>query len=157
MMKIMVCCFIIGTLVAGGCKKDSPLSTDQVLADGLAFLENNKTKEGVITTGSGLQYKIIKQGAGDKPKATDTVVVHYVGTTIDGTVFDSSRDRGTPATFPLGSVIKGWIEALQLMNVGSIFQLFIPSELAYGTRGAGTDIRPNEVLIFEVELVEIKS
>jgi FKBP-type peptidyl-prolyl cis-trans isomerase FklB len=124
--------------------------------EGEAFLAENKNKEGVKTTPSGLQYKVIKNGSGKTPKATDTVVTHYRGTLIDGTVFDSSYDRGEPATFPVGKVIKGWTEALQLMNVGSKWQLFIPSELAYGPGGAGDDIGPNAVLIFEIELIAIK-
>jgi FKBP-type peptidyl-prolyl cis-trans isomerase FklB len=124
--------------------------------EGDAFLAENKKKEGVKTTKSGLQYKVVKAGTGKSPKASDTVVTHYRGTLIDGTVFDSSYDRGEPATFPVGKVIKGWTEALQLMTVGAKWQLFIPSELAYGEDGAGDDIGPNSVLIFEIELVAIK-
>jgi FKBP-type peptidyl-prolyl cis-trans isomerase FklB len=124
--------------------------------EGETFLAENKKKEGVKTTKSGLQYKVIKAGTGKTPKATDTVVTHYRGTLIDGTVFDSSYDRNEPATFPVGKVIKGWTEALQLMTVGSKWQLFIPSALAYGEDGAGDDIGPNAVLIFEIELVAIK-
>jgi FKBP-type peptidyl-prolyl cis-trans isomerase FklB len=124
--------------------------------EGEDFLAENKKKEGVKTTKSGLQYKVIKAGTGKTPKAADTVVTHYRGTLIDGTAFDSSYDRGEPATFPVGKVIKGWTEALQLMTVGSKWQLFIPSALAYGEDGAGDDIGPNSVLIFEIELVAIK-
>jgi FKBP-type peptidyl-prolyl cis-trans isomerase FklB len=120
------------------------------------FLAANKAKEGVITLPSGLQYKILKQGSGPKPSAADSVVCNYRGTLIDGTEFDSSYKRGQPATFPVSGVIKGWTEALQLMPVGSKWQLFVPSELAYGDRGAGADIGPNATLIFEVELLSIQ-
>lgn len=123
---------------------------------GEAFLAENKKKEGVITLPSGLQYKIIKEGAGKTPKLTDTVTVHYRGTFIDGTEFDSSFKRGEPATFPVNGVIAGWTEALQLMKEGSIWQLFIPSNLAYGDKGAGSVIEPNSVLIFDVELISLK-
>jgi FKBP-type peptidyl-prolyl cis-trans isomerase FklB len=119
------------------------------------FLAENKTKEGVKTTASGLQYKVVKEGTGPTPKATETVKVNYRGTTIDGTEFDSSFKRGQPASFPVNRVIKGWTEALQLMKVGSKYQLFIPADLAYGEKGAGSDIGPNATLIFDVELVEI--
>jgi len=125
-------------------------------AAGEAFLAANKTKEGIVTLPSGLQYKILKEGSGAKPTANDSVVCNYRGTRIDGTEFDSSYRRGQPATFPVGQVIKAWTEALQLMPVGSKWQLFIPSELGYGTRGAGADIGPNATLIFEVELLSIK-
>ncbi len=123
--------------------------------EGAAFLASNKTKEGVVTLPSGMQYKILKEGTGPKPTATDSVVCNYRGTLINGTEFDSSYKRGQPATFPVVGVIKGWTEALQLMPVGSKWQLFIPSELAYGERGAGGDIGPNATLIFEVELMSI--
>lgn len=126
------------------------------VAEGKKFLAENKSKDGVTTTKSGLQYKILKAGEGTSPSATDTVVTHYTGTLIDGKVFDSSYTRNSPATFPVNGVIKGWTEALQLMKVGSKWQLFIPSELAYGKRGAGADIGPDQVLIFEIELLEIK-
>jgi FKBP-type peptidyl-prolyl cis-trans isomerase len=125
-------------------------------AEGEAFLAANKTKEGVVTLPSGLQYKILKQGAGPKPSASDSVVCNYRGTLTDGKEFDSSYKRGQPATFPVGGVIKGWTEALQLMPVGSKWQLFLPSDLAYGERGAGADIGPNATLIFEVELLSIQ-
>jgi FKBP-type peptidyl-prolyl cis-trans isomerase FklB len=125
--------------------------------EGEAFLAANKTKEGVVTLPSGLQYKILKEGAGPKPTASDTVVCNYRGTLINGTEFDSSYKRGEPATFPVSGVIKGWTEALQLMPVGSKWQLFIPADMAYGTRGAGADIGPNATLIFEVELLSIQS
>jgi FKBP-type peptidyl-prolyl cis-trans isomerase FklB len=124
--------------------------------EGEAFLAANKTKEGVVTLPSGLQYKILQAGTGPKPTTTDTAVCNYRGTLINGTEFDSSYKRGQPATFPVSGVIKGWTEALQLMPVGSKWQLFIPSDLAYGERGAGPDIAPNATLIFEVELLSIK-
>jgi FKBP-type peptidyl-prolyl cis-trans isomerase FklB len=124
--------------------------------EGDAFLAANKDKEGVVTLPSGLQYKILKEGTGAKPTASDTVVCNYRGTLINGTEFDSSYKRGQPATFPVSGVIKGWTEALQLMPVGSKWQLFIPPDLAYGDRGAGADIGPGSTLIFEVELVSIQ-
>jgi len=126
-------------------------------AAGEAFLAENKKKEGVVTLPSGLQYKILKPGEGQKPAADDTVVCQYRGTLIDGKEFDSSYKRNQPATFPVDRVIKGWSEALQLMPVGSKWQLFIPADLAYGERGAGPDIPPNSTLIFEVELVSIQA
>ena len=119
------------------------------------FLAANKSKSGVVTLPSGLQYEIIKEGTGPKPTINDQVKCHYHGTTIEGKVFDSSVDRGEPATFPVGQVIPGWTEALQLMPVGSKWKLYIPSALAYGERGAGQEIKPNSTLIFEVELLEI--
>ncbi len=125
--------------------------------EGEAFLAANKTKEGVVTLPSGLQYKILKAGTGPKPTATDSVVCNYQGTLIDGKEFDSSYKRGQPATFPVNGVIKGWTEALQLMPVGSKWHLVVPSDLAYGARGAGADIGPNATLIFEVELLSIQS
>jgi FKBP-type peptidyl-prolyl cis-trans isomerase FklB len=124
--------------------------------EGDAFLAANKSKPGVITLPSGLQYKIVKEGTGPKPTASDTVVCNYRGTLINGTEFDSSYKRGQPATFPVGGVIKGWTEALQLMPVGSKWDLYIPPDLAYGARGAGNDIGPNATLIFEVELLSIQ-
>lgn len=124
--------------------------------EGEAFLAENKKKEGVVTTESGLQYMVLHEGDGPKPKVTDRVKVHYRGTLIDGTEFDSSYKRGKPATFPLKGVVAGWTEALQLMKVGSKYRLFVPSELAYGKRGRGPKIEPNAVLIFELELLEIE-
>ena len=124
--------------------------------EGDAFLAANKAKDGVVTLPSGLQYKILKAGAGPKPTASDSVICNYRGTLINGTEFDSSYKRGQPATFPVSGVIKGWTEALQLMPVGSKWQLFIPSDLAYGERGAGADIGPGATLIFEVELMSIE-
>ncbi|HET6604770.1 MAG TPA: FKBP-type peptidyl-prolyl cis-trans isomerase [Xanthomonadaceae bacterium] len=124
-------------------------------ADGEAFLAQNSKTSGVKVTDSGLQYQVIKQGSGPKPAVTDTVKVHYVGTLLDGTKFDSSVDRGQPAQFALNAVIPGWTEALQLMPVGSKYKLWIPSELAYGDRGTPGPIGPNQTLSFEVELLEI--
>ncbi len=129
--------------------------TEKNAKEGQAFLAANKNKEGVKTTASGLQYKVLKEGTGPSPAATDTVVVHYTGTLIDGTKFDSSLDRGQPLVYPANQLIPGWTEALQLMKVGSKWQLFIPSELAYGERGAGQQIGPNSTLIFEMELLGI--
>ena len=129
---------------------------EQNVKDGEKFLAENKKKEGVKTTASGLQYKVIKEGTGPQPKLTDSVVANYRGTLINGTEFDSSYKRGQPATFPLAGVIKGWTEALQLMKVGSKYQLFIPPNLAYGDRVMGPDLGPNSTLIFEVELVGIQ-
>ena len=123
--------------------------------EGDKFLAENKTKEGIITTESGLQYKVVTEGKGVKPTAEDKVKVHYKGTLLDGKVFDSSIERGEPAEFGVGQVIKGWTEGLQLMPVGSKYTFWIPSELAYGERVAGQDIKPNSVLVFEVELLEI--
>ncbi|MFZ0298036.1 MAG: FKBP-type peptidyl-prolyl cis-trans isomerase [Candidatus Sulfotelmatobacter sp.] len=123
--------------------------------EGDAFLAANKDKEGVVTLPSGLQYKILTAGTGPKPTTSDSVVCNYRGTLINGTEFDSSYKRGQPATFPVTGVIKGWTEALQLMPVGSKWQLFIPPDLAYGDRGAGADIGPGSTLIFEIELLSI--
>ncbi len=123
--------------------------------EGIKFLEENKTREGVSTTESGLQFSVINQGEGAIPARTDRVRVHYTGRLIDGTVFDSSVQRGQPAEFPVSGVIPGWIEALTLMPVGSKWELYIPSSLAYGERGAGASIPPHSTLVFEVELLEI--
>lgn len=131
--------------------------SDKNKKEGEAFLAANKTKEGVVVLPSGLQYKILKAGDGPRPTAADTVVCNYQGTLIDGKEFDSSYKRGQPATFQVGGVIKGWTEALQLMPVGSKWQLFIPADLAYGERQAGPDITPGSTLVFEVELVSIQA
>jgi FKBP-type peptidyl-prolyl cis-trans isomerase FklB len=120
-----------------------------------AFLAKNKEKAGVTTTASGLQYEVIKMGTGEKPTTQSTVKVHYVGTLIDGTEFDSSVKRNEPATFPVTGVIPGWTEALQLMPVGSKFKLYLPASIAYGATGAGEVIKPYSTLVFEVELLEI--
>jgi FKBP-type peptidyl-prolyl cis-trans isomerase FkpA len=130
---------------------------DTAKEKGEKFLKENATKEGVKTTSSGLQYKVLKEGEGKQPKATDTVQVHYKGTLIDGTEFDSSYKRGEPIAFPLNRVIPGWTEGVQLMKEGSKYQFFIPSNLAYGERGTpGGPIGPNETLIFEVELLKVQ-
>lgn len=131
-------------------------AASQNIEQGKAFLEENAKQEGVVVTESGLQYKIIEPGEGDSPGASDVATVHYRGTLIDGKQFDSSYDRGQPATFPVGGVIAGWTEALQLMKPGAKWQLVIPSELAYGERGAGQDIGPNSVLLFDVELISVE-
>ena len=125
------------------------------LEEGNAFLEANKTKEGVVSLPSGLQYQVINEGTGAKPGATDKVTCHYHGTLINGTVFDSSVQRGQPASFPLNMVIKGWTEALQLMGIGSKWRLFLPADLAYGDRHVSAEIGPNATLIFDVELLGI--
>lgn len=134
----------------------SKVEGEKNLKAGEDFLAENKTKQGVVTLPSGLQYEIIKEGNGPKPKETDKVKCNYEGKTIDGVVFDSSYKRGEPAVFPVNGVIPGWTEALQLMPVGSKWKLFIPASLAYGERGAGRDIKPNSTLIFEVELLSIE-
>ncbi|HHT29376.1 MULTISPECIES: FKBP-type peptidyl-prolyl cis-trans isomerase [Petrimonas] len=123
---------------------------------GREFLEENKKKPGVVTLPSGLQYEVLKEGDGPKPKANEKVRCHYHGTLINGKVFDSSVERGQPAVFGVNQVIKGWVEALQLMSVGSKWKLYIPSELAYGSQGAGSSIEPNSTLIFDVELLGIE-
>ncbi|EQC50966.1 FKBP-type peptidyl-prolyl cis-trans isomerase [Bacteriovorax sp. DB6_IX] len=126
------------------------------LVEGQAFLESNKAQDGIQTLPSGLQYRVLTEGEGNKPSAEDTIEAHYEGRLIDGTVFDSSYQRGTPATFPVNRVIAGWTEALQLMGTGSKWQLFIPANLAYGEQGAPPAITPNATLIFDVELLAIK-
>ena len=123
---------------------------------GEAFRAEYSQRQGVVATASGLQYRVIETGEGRSPGPADTVVVHYVGRLIDGTEFDSSRGRGTPATFSLGGIIPGWQEALQLMREGDIWEVVIPSELAYGAQGAGASIGPNETLVFEIELISVK-
>lgn len=129
--------------------------SERTKQEGLAFLEENSTKTGISLTESGLQYEVISEGDGERALASDTVQVHYEGTLIDGTVFDSSYRRGEPAEFQLNKVIPGWTEGIQLMNKGSTYRFFIPSELAYGERGAGQSVPPNSVLIFKVELLDI--
>jgi FKBP-type peptidyl-prolyl cis-trans isomerase FklB len=129
---------------------------DSNKAAGEAFLAENAKKEGVKVTASGLQYKVIEEGSGDSPGPNDTATVNYRGTLVDGTQFDSSYDRGQPATFPVGGVIAGWTEALQMMKPGAKWQIVIPSDLAYGERGAGRDIGPNSTLVFDVELISVK-
>lgn len=143
------------TFIQGYFQKMSELEGEKNKKEGEEFLAKNKEKEGVKVTDSGLQYEIIKEGTGPKPKATDKVKVDYTGTLLDGTVFDSSVKRGQPATFGVNQVIPGWTEALQMMPVGSKWKIYIPGDLAYGARGAGKDIGPNSTLIFEVELLDI--
>jgi len=144
------------SLATAKAEAENKLLGEADLKQGEEFLAGNKTKPGVVALPSGLQYKVITMGTGPKPTAADTVVCDYRGTLINGQEFDSSYKRGQPAAFPVGGVIKGWTEALQLMPVGSKWELFIPPDLAYGTRGAGPDIGPNATLIFEVELHSIK-
>ena len=134
--------------------KKQDAKNQRLAIDSKIFLEQNKQKDGVMTTESGLQYLILSEGRGNNPTLNDNVTVHYHGTLIDGTIFDSSVDRKQPATFPLNGVITGWQEALQMMSVGSKWKIFIPSELAYGESGTGA-IGPNSTLIFEVELLSI--
>src|SRR5262245_12129076 len=131
-------------------------AAEKNLADAKAFLDANRAKEGVTTLPSGLQYKVIKEGTGPKPAATDTVTVNYRGMLIDGTEFDSSYSRNAPASFPVNRVIKGWTEALQLMSEGAKWEIYIPPDLAYGDRGAGAKIPPQSALVFEVELIKAK-
>ena len=135
--------------------KKQQKQSESVIEEGINFLRENGKKEGVTTLASGLQYEVINNGTGPKPTIEDNVTTHYHGTLIDGTVFDSSVDRGEPASFPVGGVIKGWTEALQLMSVGSKWKLFVPYDLAYGERGAGPQIGPYSTLIFDVELISI--
>ena len=137
-------------------EEKAKLQAEANAAIGTHFLEENKKKKGITTTESGLQYEVIVQGTGPKPALTDTVKTHYHGTLIDGKVFDSSVERGEPIDFPLSGVIRGWQEGLQLMNVGSKYRLYVPSDLAYGSQQMGPTIGPNTTLIFEVELLGIK-
>ena len=135
--------------------KKQQKQSESVIEEGINFLRENGKREGVTTLASGLQYQVINDGTGPKPTIEDNVTTHYHGTLIDGTVFDSSVDRGEPASFPVGGVIKGWTEALQLMAVGSKWKLYVPYDLAYGERGAGPQIGPYSTLIFDVELISI--
>ena len=135
--------------------KKQQKQSESVIEEGINFLRENGKREGVTTLASGLQYEVINDGTGPKPTIEDNVTTHYHGTLIDGTVFDSSVDRGEPASFPVGGVIKGWTEALQLMAVGSKWKLYVPYDLAYGERGAGPQIGPYSTLIFDVELISI--
>ena len=135
--------------------KKQQKQSESVIEEGINFLRENGKREGVTTLASGLQYEVINDGTGPKPTIEDNVTTHYHGTLIDGTVFDSSVDRGEPASFPVGGVIKGWTEALQLMAVGSKWKLYVPYDLAYGERGAGQQIGPYSTLIFDVELISI--
>ncbi len=131
-------------------------SAEENAAAGARFLAENKARDGVVTLASGLQYKVIKAGTGKQPTASDTVLAHYRGTLIDGTEFDSSFRRGQPATFPVNGVIRGWQEALPLMKEGARWEVYIPADLAYGPRGAGESIGPNQTLIFEIELIKVQ-
>lgn len=143
-------------IVTDATNREKEVQKKKSMAAGEAFLTENAKRKGVTTLPSGLQYEVLVDGTGEIPKATDKVKVHYTGTLLDGTVFDSSVQRGEPATFPVTGVIKGWVEALQLMKTGSKWKLFIPSSLAYGERGAGGQIGPHATLIFEVELISIE-
>ena len=163
-MKIYALFFVVACLAFAACEKKSDKTMNEQkkeetvtgnLAPDKQFLVDNKKKEGVEVTANGLQYKVITAGAGAKPTATNRVKVHYRGSLIDGTQFDSSYDRGEPLTFALNQVIRGWTEGLQLMSVGSKYELYIPSELGYGDRGAGGTIPPGATLIFEIELLDI--
>ena len=165
MKSFFILTLALGLLAGCSVKKDQALmETNPSMKPDLSaksdagetFLAENAKKEGVITTTSGLQYKVIKSGTGESPKLTDTVKVHYHGTLINGKVFDSSVQRGQPISFPVNGVIQGWVEALQLMKVGDKWQLFIPARLAYGNQSPGAGIPPNSVLIFEVELLGIE-
>lgn len=129
---------------------------DEALKAGETFLADNAKREGIKVTDSGLQYEVLTEGTGDKPSAADRVTVHYTGTLINGEVFDSSVERGQPVTFPLGNVIPGWTEGVQLMSPGAKYKFYIPAKLGYGERGAGGKIGPNQTLIFEVELISIE-
>jgi len=148
---VILAAILIGITMFSMANATSP---EENKAAGEAFLAENTQKENIVTTASGLQYEILAEGEGPSPSATTSVTVHYKGTTLDGKEFDSSYSRNAPATFPLNRVIAGWTEGLQLMNVGAKYRFFIPSELAYGQRGAGADIGPNAALIFEVELLK---
>ena len=144
-----------GALINNYMTKQSEVKADGAKEEGIAFLAENAGKEGVMTTASGLQYEVVEEGSGASPAATDNVTVHYHGTLIDGSVFDSSVERGEPATFPLNGVIPGWTEGLQLMKEGGKTRFYIPSELAYGDRAASELIGPNSTLIFDVELIQV--
>ncbi len=148
---VILAAILIGITMFSMANATSP---EENKAAGEAFLAENAKKPNIVTTASGLQYEVLTEGEGPSPSATTSVTVHYRGTTLDGKEFDSSYSRNEPATFPLNRVIAGWTEGLQLMNVGAKYRFFIPSELAYGQRGAGVDIGPNATLIFEVELLK---
>jgi FKBP-type peptidyl-prolyl cis-trans isomerase len=150
-IKEQECSMIVQTYMTEAMEKKTAVLKEE----GVAFLEANKTKPGILVTETGLQYQVISSGNGKVPTVSDNVTVHYTGKLIDGTVFDSSVERGEPATFGVGQVIAGWTEALQLMHEGDKFMLFIPSELGYGDRGAGGQIPPYAALIFEVELIKV--
>jgi FKBP-type peptidyl-prolyl cis-trans isomerase FklB len=159
MKSFFILTLALGLAAGCGAKNDKASMQTNSSANsdpGAAFLAANAKKDGVTTTASGLQYKVLKSGMGETPKLSDTVKVHYQGTLIDGTIFDSSIQRGQPISFPVGGVIAGWTEALQLMKVGDKWQLFIPARLAYGDQSPTPAIPPNSVLIFEVELLGVE-
>lgn len=151
-----ICSLFVTTLLATATLTSTSLMAETPAEKGKAFLEKNKKKEGVIVTSSDLQYEVLTEGKGKSPSATDTVEVHYKGTLLDGTEFDSSYKRGQSISFPLDGVIPGWTEGLQLMKEGAKYRFYIPSKLAYGSRGAGAVIGPDETLIFDVELIKVK-
>jgi FKBP-type peptidyl-prolyl cis-trans isomerase len=162
----MVALLMTGMASCGGNNTSETTNTEEATPEygqqikdnktiGREFLEENAKNDSVTQTQSGLQYMVLKEGTGAKPGPTDEVTVHYTGRLLDGTVFDSSVERGEPATFPLDKVIPGWTEGLQLMSEGSKYRLFIPSELAYGSKGSGDKILPNSTLIFDVELIKV--
>ncbi len=163
----MAALFLTGMSSCNGNSSSSNENTEETIPDygqqikdnktlGREFLEENAKNDSVVQTASGLQYMVLKEGTGAKPGPTDEVTVHYTGYLLDGTVFDSSVERGEPATFPLDRVIPGWTEGLQLMSEGSRYKFFIPSELAYGSKGAGDQILPNSTLIFDVQLIKVE-
>jgi len=156
---LLISVVTLALLAHAGCSGNSGKSGRYSEADaGSAqqqYLSDNVLRSGVTSTASGLQYEVLKSGSGPSPQPDSTVTVHYVGTLIDGTEFDSSYSRNAPATFPLGNTIKGWVEGVQLMNVGSHFRFVIPAELAYGERGAGNQVKPGATLIFSIELLSI--
>lgn len=156
-MKKIVNIILLATLsiVLTACSEKEPEQKETEVTETKTFLELNKEKDGILVTDSGLQYQVLLEGTGKNPGATDNVTVHYEGTLLDGTVFDSSYERGEVIEFPLNRVIKGWTEGLQLMKEGSKYKFFIPSDLAYGANGAGGQIGPNEDLIFTVELIRV--
>lgn len=162
MMKSAIAILSVGLLCGNAYAAETQIASSGAQAQsqssdaGAAYLAANKAKSGVVTLPDGLQYKVLKQGQGEKPTDTDMVTVNYEGTLIDGTVFDSSYKRGEPATFPVNGVIPGWTEALKLMKPGSTWMLFIPASLAYGDNGAPPAIGPNQTLVFKVELIKVQ-
>lgn len=154
--QVMACMTAFQQRMTAKQQEEASKAGEKNRKEGEAFLAANKSKQGVVTTASGLQYKVVKMGNGPKPTADQTVTVNYKGSTIDGKEFDSSYKRGEPAEFGVGQVIPGWIEGIQLMPVGSKFEFYIPANLAYGDRGAGDAIAPGSTLIFEVELLSVK-
>lgn len=151
---VLVCFLFSFSLFSQG--KKARARNEARMIEGMKFLNENGKREGIITTLSGLQYEVLQEGEGQKPGLYDNVTTHYHGTLLDGTVFDSSVDRGAPATFPVNGVIKGWTEALQIMPIGSKWKLYIPSHLAYGAKGSDGKIKPYSTLIFEIELLNIR-